>query len=227
MFCARLPSIFSTSHKMPRLPRIFTLSPLDAAPATKNDDGHVQRAAAGRKTAPHLLTRSQEYCACHAKRLSKVARTRLNVRKSHAFHAKRNNDTLATAKKDYLCKLPIGTALWSSRRPLRTVATVSATASEHTPHPQTPRVKREPVLRIRLLSRPCRFFKSHGFHTPTSAESSRPMVGKEAVFQLLLISNVSQHMLADWKGKNWREWFFSVPKIDRAGGLRADLLSSE
>jgi hypothetical protein len=26
---------------------------------------------------------------------------------------------------------------------------------------------------------------------------SRPMIGKEAVFQFLLISNVSKHMLAD------------------------------
>ena len=31
MFRARLPSIFSTSHKMPRLPRNLHLSPLDAA----------------------------------------------------------------------------------------------------------------------------------------------------------------------------------------------------
>ena len=32
---------------------------------------------------------------------------------------------------------------------LRTVATVNATSSEHTLNPQTPRVKREPLLRIR------------------------------------------------------------------------------
>jgi hypothetical protein len=52
------------------------------------------------------------------------------------------------------------------------------------------------------------------------------MIGKEAVFQFLLISNVSKHMLADWKGKNWTEWFFRS-KIDRAGGLQADFFSSE
>ena len=32
---------------------------------------------------------------------------------------------------------------------LRTVAIVNATSSEHTINPQTPRVKREPLLRIR------------------------------------------------------------------------------
>ena len=59
-------------------------------------------------------------------------------------------------------ELPIGTAIWSSYGRLRTVAdgcgrlrTVangSATSSEHTLNPQTPRVKREPLLRIREKS---------------------------------------------------------------------------
>ena len=35
-----------------------------AAPATQNDDGHVQSAAPARKTATHLLKKSQKYCAC-------------------------------------------------------------------------------------------------------------------------------------------------------------------
>ena len=46
-------------------------------------------------------------------------------------------------------ELPIGTAIWSSRGRLRTVALANATSSEHTLNPQTPRVKREPLLRIR------------------------------------------------------------------------------
>ena len=46
-------------------------------------------------------------------------------------------------------ELPIGTAIWSSRGRLRTVAIANATLSEHTLNPQTPRVKREPLLRIR------------------------------------------------------------------------------
>ena len=46
-------------------------------------------------------------------------------------------------------ELPIGTAIRSSHERLRTVATVNATSSEHTLNPQTPRVKREPLRRIR------------------------------------------------------------------------------
>ena len=62
-----------------------------AAPATKNDDGHVQSAAPATKTATHLLKTSQKYCACHAKRLSTRCRTRLNVTKCHACHAKQRH----------------------------------------------------------------------------------------------------------------------------------------
>ena len=56
-------------------------------------------------------------------------------------------------------ELPIGTAIRSSHERLRTVANgcgrlrtvadAEATSSEHTLNPQTPRVKREPLLRIR------------------------------------------------------------------------------
>ena len=56
-------------------------------------------------------------------------------------------------------ELPIGTAIQSSYERLRTVAdacgrlrtvaTTNATSSEHTLNPQTPRVKREPLLHIR------------------------------------------------------------------------------
>ena len=38
---------------------------------------------------------------------------------------------------------------------LRMVATVNATSSEHTLNPQTPRVKREPLLRIREKGKLC------------------------------------------------------------------------
>ena len=125
-----------------------------ASPATKNDDGHVQRAAAGRKTAPHLLTRSQEYCACHAKQLSIVSRTRLNVRKYHACHAKRNNDTSETAKKDHLCKT-------SHRHGRIVLAQTIANGSDRQrnvertyPPPPDPIVKREPLLSIRKKFKP-------------------------------------------------------------------------
>ena len=122
----------------------------------KNDDGHVQSAAPATKTATHLLKTSQKYWACHAKRFSTRCKTRLNVTKCHACHAKRSNDTSETPKNDHLCKTShrhghtdlVRTVANGCGR-LRTVATVNATSSEHTLNPQTPRVKREPLLRIR------------------------------------------------------------------------------
>ena len=108
------------------------------------------------KTATHLLTTSQKYCACHAKRFSTRCKTRLNVTKCHACHAKRSNDTSATPKRDHLCRTShrhghtgIARTVADGCERLRTVAIVNATLSEHTLNPQTPRVKREPLLRIR------------------------------------------------------------------------------
>ena len=81
-----------------------------------------------------------------------------------ATPATRNEATtrLKPPKMTTSAELPIGTAIWSSRgrlrtvadgcERLRTVATVNATSSEHTLNPQTPRVKREPLLRIREKS---------------------------------------------------------------------------
>ena len=46
-------------------------------------------------------------------------------------------------------KLPIGTAVATSRRRLLTVANGCATSSKHTRKPQTTRVNREPLLGIR------------------------------------------------------------------------------
>ena len=153
---------------------ICTLSPLDAAlpmrftkntqhdtsksaaPATKNDDGHVQSAAPATKNATHLLKTSQKYCTCHTKRLSTRYTTRLNVTKCHACHAKRSNETFETYKKHPSCRtyhrhghIAIARTVANGCERLRTVATVNATSSEHTLNPQTPRVKKEPLLRIR------------------------------------------------------------------------------
>ena len=68
-----------------------------------------------------------------------------------ATPATRNEGTrrLKPPKMTTSAELPIGTAIRGSRERLRTVATVNATSSEHTLNPQTPRVKREPLLRIR------------------------------------------------------------------------------
>ena len=142
------------------------LNPSLAKFNTKNDDWHVQSAAPATKTATHLRKTSQKYCACHTKRLSTRYKTRLNVTKCHACHAKRSNEMFETYKNDHFCRTyhrhgHMGIArtvadgcerlqrVANGCGRLRTVATVNATSSEQTLNPQTPRVKREPLLRIR------------------------------------------------------------------------------
>ena len=68
-----------------------------------------------------------------------------------ATPATRNEATtrLKPPKMTTSAELPIGTAIRGSYGRLRTVADADATSSEHTLNPQTPRVKREPLLRIR------------------------------------------------------------------------------
>ena len=110
------------------------------------------------KTATHRLKTSQKYCACHTKRLSTRYKTRLNVTKSHACHTKRSHATLETSKSDPFGRTydrhghaaqtgTVATANGCER--LRTVADINAASSEHTRNPQTARVNREPLLRIR------------------------------------------------------------------------------
>ena len=90
--------------------------------------------------------RCKKYCACHTKQLLTLYETRLNVTKWHACHAKRSYATFETSKSDPFCKARhrhghMGLA--------RTVADGCTTSGEHSLSPQTPRVKREPLLRIR------------------------------------------------------------------------------
>ena len=68
-----------------------------------------------------------------------------------ATPATRNEATtsLKPTKSTPSAELPIGTAIRGSCGRVWTVATTNATSSEHTLNPQTPRVKREPLLRIR------------------------------------------------------------------------------
>ena len=68
-----------------------------------------------------------------------------------ATPATRNEATtcLQPPKRTTSAELTIGTAIRGSRERLRTVADADATSSEHTLNPQTPRVKREPLPRIR------------------------------------------------------------------------------
>ena len=72
-----------------------------------------------------------------------------------ATHATQNEVTehlKPPAKVTTFAPLPIGTAIGTSREPLQTVADANATSSKHTLNPQTPRVKREPLLCIREKS---------------------------------------------------------------------------
>ena len=116
---------FSSSHltKCHACHGICTLSPLDAAltmrfhkarsttrlkcaaPATQDDDGHVQSPAPATKTATHLVKTSQKYYTCHTKkRFSTRYKTRLNVTKCHACHANRSNATFETSKNAPYCR---------------------------------------------------------------------------------------------------------------------------
>ena len=122
----------------------------------QNDAGHVQSAAPATKTTTYLVKTSQKYCACHTKRLSTRYKTRLNVTKCHAYHAKRSNEALETSNNDPSCRTyhrhghrAIARTVAHGCERLRAVANRNATSSEHTLSPQAPRVKREPLLRIR------------------------------------------------------------------------------
>ena len=71
-----------------------------------------------------------------------------------------------TSKKDHLCKTShrhghtvLTRTVADGCERLRTVALANATSSEHTLNPQTPRVKREPLLRIREKRKQCRIHK--------------------------------------------------------------------
>ena len=95
---------------------------------------------------------SQKYCTCHAKRLSTRCRPHVNVTKSHVCHAKRSNDTSETSKNYHLCRT-------SHRHGHTGIARTVADGCErlrsrtqrraNTPSTPDPRVKREPLLRIR------------------------------------------------------------------------------
>ena len=122
MFRARLPSIFSTSHKMQRMPWNLHVVTTWGGPDnairknTQHNSSkvlplpHKMKTVTSKvprlptKTATHLLKTSQEYCACHTKRLSTRYKTRLNVTKCHACHAKRGYAACETSKSDPCCR---------------------------------------------------------------------------------------------------------------------------
>ena len=93
-----------------------------------------------------------------------------------ATPATRNEATrrLKPPKMTTCAELTIGTAIRSSRERLRTVALANATSSEHTLNPQTPRVKREPLLRIRekRKTHPSRVWKQSRVYKDRSSTTS-------------------------------------------------------
>ena len=167
MFRAKLPSIFNTSHKMPRLPRnlhLVTTWPSPDNAIRKNHD------AKWRWTRPKC-------CACHenwntsseniAKVCKSIAPATLNDFRHVTKHVWMSRSAMPATRNEATphVKPPKVTPFFRTYQRhshsdlartvangcgrLRTVADVNATSSEHTLNPQTPRVKREPLLRIR------------------------------------------------------------------------------
>ena len=121
-----------------------------AAPATQNEIRGVQSGAPASKNATHLLKMLQKYCACPTKWLLTRVETCWNATKCHACHAKWSYSTLESSKSDPFCR----TSYRHGHTVLtRTVADgcedVNATVRRTQLYPHTPRVKREPLLRIR------------------------------------------------------------------------------
>ena len=156
MFRARLPSIFITSHKMPRLPRnlhvVTTWRSPDNAICKEHAARHVWSAPAAchakrpwrsPKNATHLLKTKSTAPATQSDFWHVIKHVWMS---QSATPATRNEATrrLEPPQVTPFAELAIGTAIATSRERLRTVANVNATSSEHTLNPQTPRVKREP-----------------------------------------------------------------------------------
>ena len=156
MFRARLPWIFSTSQKMPRLPRNLHLvatwrSPANAICKKRKKDTskvlHLPRKMTMDTSKVLRLPRNLQHIFW--KRRKSIAPATQNDFRHVAEHvwmspsatpATRNEATrrLKPPKRTTSAKLPIGTAIRSSRERLRTVATVNATSSEHTSTPRPP-----------------------------------------------------------------------------------------
>ena len=154
MFRARLPPIFMAAHKMPRCHRICTLSPLDAALAMRcvksgqHDTSEVLRLPRKMMMEVPKVLRCQENCHSSSEFDAKILplpheaifETCLNATKCHACHAKRGYSMFETSESDTFCKTRHRHGHTALRQPQ---------ANRKQPQPQTPRVKREPLLRIR------------------------------------------------------------------------------
>ena len=174
---ATVPSIFSTPHKMPRLPRNLHLVATWRSPGNAIQKNHETRLKCCACHATWRWTRPK-CCACHenwnssSENDAKVLRLphktifdtlqntsecqeaprlprKTQVRKSDPFCKTyhRRGHTALTRMVANGCERLQTVANGCGR--LRAVADGWATSSEHTLNPQTPTVKREPLLRIR------------------------------------------------------------------------------
>ena len=168
---------------MPRCHGICTLSPLDAAltmgcaKSEQHDTSKVLRlprkmmmevskskCCAARKTVTHLLNLTQKFCPCHTKRFLTRYEACWNVTKCHACHAKRGYATFGTSRSDRSCRthhrhghMALTRTVADGCGRLRTVVDGcgrKCNVERTHPQPQTPRVKREPLLRIREKGQP-------------------------------------------------------------------------
>ena len=122
------------------------------APAMQNDMGGLQSVAPATKNATHRLKTSQKYCACHAKPLLTRHETCGNVTKCHACHAchaKSSYAMLETSKSDPFCRTYHGHGHTALTRTVANGCERLGNVWRTQLNPQTPRVKREPLLRIR------------------------------------------------------------------------------
>ena len=115
----------------------------------------LQSAAPATKNGTHLLKATQKYCACHKERLSTRYETCWNVTKCHAPPRETRLRDIWNLQKRPLCRTrhrhghgDLAQTVADGCGRLRTVADVNATSSEHTLNPQTPRMKREPLLQL-------------------------------------------------------------------------------
>ena len=128
-----------------------------AALATRNDDGGLRSAVRLPRKMQLIVWKRRKSIAPATQKdfghvMKHVGMSQSAMPATPATPATQNEATrhLNPPKVTSFTELAIGTAIRASHGRLRTVADVNATSSEHTLNPQTPRVKREPLLCLRF-----------------------------------------------------------------------------
>ena len=135
MFLARLLPNFITSHTLPRLTRLKCCACHEKCSCTRLK-----------------CCACQEKCNISSDNVTSIAPP--HATKCHAYRTKRSCVTLETSKNDFFCRTYQRHGHCEGCDRLRTAADRNATFGEHTSTPrlQTPRLKRDPLLRIREKS---------------------------------------------------------------------------